>query len=399
MRTPGLPSPDPERAAETFERIYDRPADVAWLAPGRVNLIGEHTDYNDGFVLPLAIGSGCLALAAASEDGELSVASAQRRGAGVRRTAVEALDPRSADGWSAYVEGVFWALRQRGHSVVGAQVLVDGNVPSGAGLSSSAALECSVAGVANMIFGLGIDDSELVAAARQAENDYVGAPTGGMDQLISVLGKAGHVLLCDMRDLTTEPVPFDLAAAGLALMVIDTKSPHQLVSGEYGERRASCERAAALLGVPALRDVSVAELPGALDRIGKSGGADAEMLIKRARHVVTENQRVLETVDVLKAGRFEEVGTLMTASHASMRDDFENSVARVDAAVEVANQQGALGARMTGGGFGGCVIALAPIERVDPIADAVAQHYRARSWAAPVPFVAEATAGLRDARR
>ncbi len=297
------------------------------------------------------------------------------------------------------MEGVFWALRERGHSVGGAQVLVDGNVPSGAGLSSSAALECSVAGAANVLFGLGIDDSELVAAARQAENDYVGAPTGGMDQLISVLGKAGHVLLCDMRDLTTEPVPFDLAAAGLALMVIDTKSPHQLVSGEYGERRASCERASALLGVPALRDVSVAELPVALDRIGKSGEADAEMLVKRARHVVTENQRVLDTVDVLKAGRFAEVGTLMTASHASMRDDFENSVARVDAAVEVANNQGALGARMTGGGFGGCVIALAPIERVDPIADAVAQHYRDRSWAAPVPFVAEATDGQRDARR
>ena len=276
-------------------------------------------------------------------------------------------------------------------------MLVDGNVPSGAGLSSSAALECSVAGAANVLFGLGIEDRELVAAARQAENDYVGAPTGGMDQLISVLGKAGNVLLCDMRDLSTEPVPFDLAAAGLALLVIDTKSPHQLVTSEYGERRASCERAAALLGVKALRDVSVAELPAALDRVRNDGGDDAEMLVKRARHVVTENQRVLDTVEVLKAGRFDEVGVLMTASHASMRDDFENSVDRVDAAVEVANQQGALGARMTGGGFGGCVIALAPIERVDPIADAIAEHYRGKGWSAPVPFVAEATDGQRAA--
>jgi galactokinase len=397
MRTPGLTSPDPQRAAETFRRIYNRSADVAWLAPGRVNLIGEHTDYNDGFVLPLAIGSGCLALAAGSDDGNLSVASAQRDSASVRRTAVTALDPESAEGWSAYVEGVFWALRQRGHPVGGAQVLVDGNVPSGAGLSSSAALECSVAGAANVVFELGIDDRELVAASRQAENDYVGAPTGGMDQLISVLGKAGNVLLCDMRDLSTEAVPFDLATAGLALLVIDTKSPHQLVTSEYGERRASCERASALLGVPALRDVSVVELPAALERIESSGGEDAAMLVKRARHVVTENQRVLDTVEVLKAGRFEEVGALMTASHASMRDDFENSVDRVDAAVEVANRHGALGARMTGGGFGGCVIALAPVDRVDPIADAIAQHYREQRWTTPVPFVAEATDGQRAA--
>jgi galactokinase len=218
-----------------------------------------------------------------------------------------------------------------------------------------------------------------------------------MDQLISVLGKAGHVLLCDMRDLSTEPVPFDLAAAGLALLVIDTKSPHQLVTSEYGERRASCERAAALLGVKALRDVPVADLPAALERIRSTGGDDAGMLVKRARHVVTENQRVLDTVDRLKAGRYDEVGVQMTASHASMRDDFENSVARVDAAVEVANDQGALGARMTGGGFGGCVIALVPAERVDPIADAVARHYRDQGWAAPAPFVAEATDGQRAA--
>jgi galactokinase len=399
MRTPGLSSPDPERAAEAFRRLYGRSAEVAWLAPGRVNLIGEHTDYNDGFVLPLAIGSGCLALAAGTDDDDLQVGSAQRRGDGVRRTACADLDPGKARGWSAYVEGVFWALRQRGHSVGGAQVLVDGNVPSGAGLSSSAALECSVVGAANVVFGLGIDDRELIAAARQAENDYVGAPTGGMDQLISVLGKAGHVLLCDMRDLRTEPVPFDLTSAGLALLVIDTKSPHQLVSGAYGERRASCERASALLEVPALRDVSVDELPAALDRIRARGGDDAEMLVRRARHVVTENQRVLDTVDVLKAGRFDEVGVLMTASHASMRDDFENSVERVDAAVEIANEQGALGARMTGGGFGGCVIALVPSERVDPIADAVAKHYREQDWAAPVPFVAVATDGQRAADR
>jgi galactokinase len=399
MRTPGLTSPDLALATEAFTRAYSRPPEVAWLAPGRVNLIGEHTDYNDGFVLPLAIGSGCLALASVSADGDLRVASAQRRGDGVRRTAVEGLDPSKAGGWWAYVDGVFWALRQHGHPVEGALVLVDGNVPSGAGLSSSAALECSVVGAANALYDLRIDDSELVAVARRAENDFVGAPTGGMDQLISVLGKAGNVLLCDMRTLTTEAVPFDLDAHGLALLVIDSKAPHQLVSSEYGERRASCERASALLGVTALRDVTVADLPAALDRIRSDGGADAAMLVKRARHVVTENQRVLDTVEDLKADRFAEVGALMTDSHRSMRDDFENSVPQVDLAVEVANATGALGARMTGGGFGGCVIALVPVDRVDLVADAVTSGYAANGWSQPVCFVAEATDGQRSADR
>ena len=293
-----------------------------------------------------------------------------------------------SDAWAGYPAGVVWALRERGHRLGGMSIEVDGDVPAGAGLSSSAALECSVAGAVAELFGLEPSRAELVSVARQAENEFVGAPTGGLDQLASVYGEDGHVLLCDMRSLSVQPVPFDLAAAGLTLLVTDTKAPHQLTDGLYGERRASCEQAARELGVPALRDVPLAELDSALARL------DSERLRKRARHVITENDRTLACAELLRAGKLTEIGPLLTASHASMRDDFENSVPQVDLAVEVMLAFGALGARMTGGGFGGCVIGLFEPRQARAAAVAIDGAFAGRGYRRPVSFEVRPADGL-----
>jgi galactokinase len=247
----------------------DRSAGVRWRAPGRVNLIGEHTDYNDGFCLPLAIEAACTATVSMLDEPVLEVVSAQLPDP--VELPLDALAPRSlagSDAWAGYPAGVVWALRERGHRLGGLSIDLDSEVPTGAGLSSSAALECSVAGAVNDLFDLGLAGPELVSVARQAENDFVGAPTGGMDQLASVFGQAGHVLLCDMRSLRVEPVPFDLAGAGLTLLVTDTRATHQLTDGGYGERRSDCEQAARQLGVPALRGLrrAAAAGPAARDR-------------------------------------------------------------------------------------------------------------------------------------
>ena len=393
--TPSLHVPDLESARAGFRGAYGRDAEVAWLAPGRVNLIGEHTDYNDGFVLPLAIPAGCLALVAARDSGVVRIASAQEDD--TAKVQVEGLAPGAVDGWARYVAGVVWALAEAGKPVAGVDIYVDGNVPGGAGLSSSAALECCVAGALDELLDLGCTPEERVAVARSAENDFVGAPTGGMDQLISVGGQVGHVLLCDMRSLQVEAVPFDLAAARLALLVVDTRAPHELVSGEYGERRASCEKAAELLGVPALRDVPLGDLDVALEKLRTLGGAEAETIVKRARHVVTEDARVLETVELLRRGEFRAIGDAMLASHASMRDDFEITVPEVDLAVTTAvTQEAVIGARMTGGGFGGCVISIVEADAVDDVAAAVVAAFADAGFAAPACFTATATEGARS---
>jgi galactokinase len=394
--TPSLHIPDLESARAGFRDAYGRDAEIAWLAPGRVNLIGEHTDYNDGFVLPLAIPAGCLALVAATDTGVVRIASAQEDD--TAQAEVDGLAPGDVDGWARYVAGVVWALAEAGKPVAGVDIYVDGNVPGGAGLSSSAALECCVVGALDALFALNCSAEERVAVARKAENDYVGAPTGGMDQLISVGGQTGHVLLCDMRSLEVEAVPFDLAAAGLALLVVDTRAAHELVSGEYGERRASCEKAAALLGVPALRDIALGDLDVALEKLRSDGGEDAETIVKRARHVVTEDARVLETVELLRRGEFRAIGDAMLASHTSMRDDFEITVPEVDLAVTTAvTQDGVIGSRMTGGGFGGCVISVVEADVVDAVADAVVTAFADAGFDAPVCFTATATEGARAA--
>jgi galactokinase len=360
---------------------------ASWLAPGRVNLIGEHTDYNDGFVLPLAIGYGCAARV--SPGPALRFVSAQE--SGTVEIATDALEPGAVDDWAAYPAGVLWALREGGASLPGLTVEVDSDVPLGAGLSSSAALTCSVAAAANDLLELGLSPRELVAVARRAENDFVGAPTGGMDQLISMLGEAGSVLFCDMRSLDVRPVPFDLDAAGLALLVVDTNAPHRHADGEYAARRRACERAATVLGVRALRDVSADGLSAAEAKLAKE--SDGDVLVRRARHVVTEDARVEQVVDLLDGGRVREIGPLLTASHASMRDDFEISAPEVDVCVQSLLDAGVSGARMTGGGFGGCVIALLDSDRVEAASEAALSAAAKHGFARPRPFVTSPAAG------
>ena len=369
-----------------------------WRAPGRVNLIGEHTDYNDGFVLPIAITYGVTAAAASRPDRTLRMVSAQADQ--VAEVDVDSLAPGTVPGWAAYVAGVVWALRGRGHDVGGADVHVDGDVPRGAGLSSSAALECSAAAALCDAYGLQLTATEIVQLTKKSENQFVGVPNGIMDQSASMLATSGHALFLDARTLRTEQVPLDLAQVGLALLVIDSKTPHALVDGEYAERRRSCETAAALLGVRALRDVAVDGLAQAVARLAAAAPAEeAAVLTRRMRHIVTENDRVLRTVALLgdhaldhREG-IDEIGALLTASHVSMRDDFEITAPQVDLAVEAALAAGAYGARMTGGGFGGCVIALVDAARSADVADAVAARFAAKGYAPPVPFVTEAEAG------
>ncbi|WP_307861825.1 galactokinase [Nocardioides sp. SYSU D00065] len=358
-----------------------------WFAPGRINLIGEHTDYNDGFVLPLALRHGCTTTLSAADEG-WTVASAQASApATVRPSGLAGRD--DAPDWAAYVLGALWLLRDDGVDVPPIRIEVDSDVPSGAGLSSSAALVCSVVCALDDHLGLDLGPDGLLDLSRRVENDAVGAPTGGMDQLASLRGEAGHALFCDMRDLTTQSVPFDAAGAGLVLLVADTRAPHRHADGEYAARRSGCEEAARQLGVPALRDVTLAGLDDALGRL------DDEELRRYVRHVVTEDARVLDAVEVLRAGRTEDLGPLLTASHASMRDDFRITVPEVDTAVEAMLSAGARGARMTGGGFGGCVIALVPSADVDAAGDAVRRASADAGFAEPALFTAEAAAGAR----
>ena len=358
-----------------------------WFAPGRINLIGEHTDYNDGWVLPFALGVGCMATISEREE-DWSARSVQEPEPVVVRRSGLAGAPE-AGGWSRYVLGVLWLLTDRGVDVPPLQIVVDSDVPTGAGLSSSAALVCSVACAVDDHLGLGLGDDGIFALTRDVENDAVGAPTGGMDQLVSLRGRAGHVLLCDMRSHTSRSVPLDLAGAGLALLVADTRAPHQHFDGEYGARRRGCEEAARQLGVPALRDVGEDDLAEALARL-----ADDE-LRRYVRHVVTENARVLEVARLLDAGSLPEIGPHLSASHASMRDDFEITVPEVDTAVDALHRAGALGARMTGGGFGGCVIGLVSERDVAAASDGVRRAFADAGFGEPALFTATPQDGAR----
>ena len=370
--------PDEDAAREALRRP------VRWRAPGRVNLIGEHTDYNEGFVLPFAIAAACTATVRRLDEPVLRVVSEQRTD-GVEFPLAE-LAPGAAD-WTGYVAGVVWALRERGAPVGGVAVDVDSVVPVGSGLSSSAALVCSVATAVDEAFGLGMSEDELLAVTRSAENDYVGAPTGGMDQLAALRCTADHALFCDMRTLRTEQIPFDPAASGLTVLVIDSRAEHRHADGEYRTRREGCERAAGLLGVRALRDIGVDDLDAALRRL-----PDDE-LRRYTRHIVTEDDRVLRTVELLRGGRVREVGGLLTTSHASMRDDYRITIPELDVAVETLLECGAVGARMTGGGFGGCVIALVEPHRADAAARAVVDAYESRGYRAPTHFTVRPAAG------
>jgi galactokinase len=353
-----------------------------WRAPGRVNLIGEHTDYNDGFALPFALEVGCTATVSRRPDDVVEVGSAQLGDA--MAVPLSAVQP-GVSGWTGYVLGVLWALRQRGHEVPGLSIVVDSDVPVGAGLSSSAALVCSVATAVDEVLGLGQSADELLAVSRSAENDFVGAPTGGMDQLAALRCTAGHALFCDMRSLATEQVP--LALGELTLLVLDTRAEHRHADGEYRRRREGCERAARALGVPALRDVPLAGLDAALARL------DDDELRRYTRHIVTEDERVLQTVAALRAGQLSTIGPLLTASHASMRADFRITGPELDVAVETLLDAGALGARMTGGGFGGCVIGLIPTELVDAATEAANAAFVAHGFGKPTAFTGRPSPG------
>nr|WP_207619631.1 galactokinase [Nocardioides sp. IC4_145] len=365
-----------------FEQRYGAPASVVGRAPGRVNLIGEHTDYNRGLVLPLALPHATYAAAAPRADGRVRVASLQDD-ATWEGTPAEA-GPGGPQGWTAYAAGVLWALGEAGVDVPGVDLLVDGRVPLGAGLSSSAALECSVAVAVLALAGRDLDAAArqlVVDACIRAETEVAGAPTGGMDQTVSVLAQEGAALLVDFDSDETRPVTLDLD--GLTLLVTDTRVSHELIDGGYAARRADCEAAAAELGVPSLRQADL----GAVERLSD------ERVRARARHVVTEIDRVRPVADALAAGDRDTVERLFALSHASMRDDFEISCDELDAAVAVAVEAGAVGARMTGGGFGGSSVALVPDERVEAVMRAIDTEFALRGFAAPAHLRAEPSPG------
>ncbi|NLP83309.1 galactokinase [Microbacterium sp. CFH 90308] len=372
-----------------------------WSAPGRVNLIGEHTDYNDGFVLPFAIQHRTHVALAPRTDGVFRVRVASTFDDATVEIALDQLDslfPTRRDEvteWARYPLGVAWAvLAASGKSpsdVTGADLAFASNVPVGAGLSSSAAIEGATAVALAETWGVSLDRVSLAKAGRVAENEAVGAPTGIMDQMAALLGRADAAIFLDCRSLETEIVDLGFDAAGLELLVIDTGVKHSHATGGYGERRAACERGAAALGVPALRDVTVADL----DRLA---GLVDDVTFRRVRHVVTENQRVLDTVRALREQGPTAIGDLLVASHVSMRDDFEISVPELDTAVDAALAAGALGARMTGGGFGGAAIALVARDRLQHVTDAATAAFAASGFTAPTIFTVTPSDGAsRDA--
>jgi galactokinase len=378
---PGDPTALASSVRAAFADRYGEPPATVGRAPGRVNLIGEHTDYNAGLVLPVALRHATYAAARPRADELVRIASGQQDD--VWEGTLGELGPRSVEGWAGYAAGVVWALRQAGYDVPGVDLLVDSRVPVGAGLSSSAALECSV-GIA-LLDLLGVDPAEhrqqLIDAAIRAETEVVGAPTGGMDQTVAVLGVLGAAMLIDFDSHESTPVPLDLS--GHTLLVTDTRVSHALTDGGYGSRRADCERAAAALGVPALRTATLDAVEALTD----------DRVRRRARHVVTEIQRVTETVAALDRSDWGEVGRLFEASHLSMRDDFEISCPELDSAVAVAVQAGASAARMTGGGFGGSSVAVVPDERVEAVMRAVDAAFVLEGFRSPVHLLAEPSAG------
>lgn len=368
-----------------FQETFGSVPDGVWQAPGRVNLIGEHTDYNEGFVLPFAIDKTAKVAIRLREDSTVRLLSLFG-GHGLVEAELSGLEPGSGEGWSRYPLGVAWALKERGIDVPGFDLLLDSDVPLGAGLSSSHAIECAVISALNDLTGAGLGAEDLVLATQRAENVFVGAPTGIMDQSASLRGAKGHAVFLDCRDQHVDLVPFDAEASGLVLLVIDTKVSHSHADGGYASRRASCELGAEILGVKALRDVGV-------DSLEEAAGLLDETTLRRVRHVVTENDRVLQTVEILNSEGPASIGPLLDASHVSMRDDFEISCPELDLAVETARANGAIGARMTGGGFGGSAIALTPVGQEQQVRDAVVRAFAEAAFTAPDIFTVTPAAG------
>ncbi|MFL4476386.1 galactokinase [Paeniglutamicibacter sp. MACA_103] len=366
--------------ADAFTALYGSAPEACFAAPGRVNLIGEHTDYNEGYVLPFAIDkvAGIGLRTRPRESGRL-LRIASTLGGQVVEAEATGLVPSMVAPWARYVAGVFWAMEQRGFALPGADILLDSTVPVGAGLSSSAAIECSVALGLNEHLGLGLSREELVLVCQLAENEFVGAPTGILDQSASLLSTTDHALFLDCRTRESRQVELPLGANGLQVLVIDTRVSHSHDSGGYGELVLACTRGARELGVTALRDVGIERLAEARDTL-------APEIYRRVKHIVTENQRVLDTVGLLEREGPAAIGGLLLASHASMRDDFGISCAELDLAVDTAMATGALGARMTGGGFGGSVIALLEASKAEHVAAAVRSAFAEAGYITPEIF-------------
>ena len=360
-----------ERLRAKFQEIFGAEPDLISAAPGRVNLIGEHVDYNDGFVLPFAISARTYCALRVRNDSTIRIASAQRDYE-VFEVSQSDLKPLSGPNWTRYVLGVIWSLGAKD----GFEILIDSEVPAGAGLSSSAALECSVALAINHQLRLGKSLPELARITQRAENEFVGVPCGIMDQSISLMATAGHALLIDCRDLSTRQVRVDFEAAGLKLLIVDTRAHHALVDGGYAERRGQCEAVAQQLGIKALRDLSI-------DGLAKVESEIDPLHFRRARHVVSEIARVTDAIGALERDEFEAFGRILSASHQSLRDDYNVSCPELDLTVDTAMREGALGARMVGGGFGGSAIALIKTGDAGQIAAALEREFSDRGFKAP----------------
>ena len=356
---------------EKFLETFGEEPELTAAAPGRVNLIGEHIDYSEGFVLPFAIKDRTLAAVRKRDDSIVRIASAQRRNK-IVTVDIADVKPGLKGEWERYALGVLWSMGV----TTGVDIIIDGHVPLGAGLSSSAALECSVATAMNHLFDMGFSLEELARLTQKAENQYVGVPCGIMDQSVSLMATQGFALLLDCRDLSTRNIPFDVASHGLELLIIDTQAHHALTDGGYAKRRASCESVAAKLSVKSMRELSMAQLDAARDQI-----TETEYI--RARHAVSEMKRVLDCVDALSVGDFAKVGELINQSHVSLRDDYTVSCPELDTAVEASLAAGAMGSRMVGGGFGGSAIALIKASQTAQTIRAVESAFADKKFKAP----------------
>lgn len=366
-----------------FENVFGRSPDICASAPGRVNLIGEHIDYSEGFVLPFAINDCTEVAIAKTNENVIKIASVQRNRE-VISIAISDISPNLKGDWERYVLGVIWALGIK----TGLEIFIDGKVPVGAGLSSSAALEASVATALNSLFSLGHDLPTLARLCQRAENDYVGMPCGIMDQSVSLMAEKGSALLLDCRDLTTKNISFDVASHGLELLIIDTQVHHELVDGGYAERRASCDDVVSKFKIVSMRHLSMDQLISKRSEI-------TETQFVRARHAVAEIKRVLDAVIALEKSDFVEIGNLINASHVSLRDDYTVSCPELDNAVDASLTAGALGARMVGGGFGGSAIALVKAENVESTKLAIEKVFEAKGYKAPRFFTSLPSQGAR----
>lgn len=372
-----------QELAKRFEDLFARSPEVIAAAPGRVNLIGEHIDYSDGFVLPFAIADTTMVAMARRTDKLIRIVSLQKN-TEIIEISVDQLAPHVGESWARYALGVLWVMEIDS----GVELLIDGRVPLGAGLSSSAALECSVATAVNHLFKKGLSLSELVRATQKAENDYVGVPCGAMDQSVSLMAQAGSALLLDCRDLTSENIPFLIAPQGFELLIIDTQAHHKLTDGGYADRRASCEKAVAELGITSLRDISVAQYAARQSELDP-------VTYLRGFHAVTEMKRVLDAVKALKSNNFSRLGELLNQSHRSLRDDYMVSCPELNLAVDTAVRLGALGARMVGGGFGGSAIALIKADQVKRYEAAIQKAFSEKGFKSPRFFTSLPSAGAR----